>query len=93
MTKDIKYRICLIGFGGLCVVGYLYMLFMAGYDRCVMDEPPTIVSGFMQTAGLFISGSNEYFLYYGGTLEITGGECVSGVQVTEKEYERHMYKE
>lgn len=62
-------------------------------DTCVLHSPPVIISGFMRGSGrTFTEMQYEYWLTYQGTRKTTGDKCQGTCMVTEKEYERRMYR-
>ena len=67
---------------------------VANDDRCVPLSPPSIVYGYITHpyGGLLSSdGSSQFFLRHQGTKGDTDQECLVDIEVTENEYEKHMY--
>lgn len=95
----IKYLIflCIIAiiFGVLLPI-YIYFDMISQSDNpCIQDHPWVVVAGYIQPprdSGLFTSIPQVHYLYYKGKRELTGEECRVIRCVTEKEYERRMYK-
>lgn len=81
--------LCLV-FLALCIE------FEWGSDKnefCIPTQPPRLVNGVVYRAGgsLFTSSYMVYTLYYSGTYENSGEECLSSSNVTEAEYERQRW--
>lgn len=63
-------------------------------NRCIIESPRVVVSGrITHSDGFFESGPDIYYLYYKGKTRKSHEECRARISVTEREYERVMYKE
>lgn len=63
-------------------------------SSCIQDSPWVVMAGYIQPPrkGTFTSIPQVHYLYYKGKFKLTGEECNIRRCVTEKEYERRMYK-
>lgn len=72
----------------------IYINMTSQSNPCIQDKPWVVVAGHIQppVQAIFTSTPQVYYLYYKGKFKLTGEECRIRRCVTEKEYERRIYK-
>ncbi len=85
--------------GVISTLGFIYQYKVAWDNRdgsCILTQSRgEIVQGLIHSVDkdLWGNGRIAYTLYYPGTYERSGEKCLFGIDVTELEYSRRMYKE